>query len=201
MRLSRAYRWSRSQGLIIGLFCLEDSGRTTYHHLSTDYESMAITKQKKKEIVEKASDILKKGTSFVFVNFKGLRVNDASSMRKDLRSKDIGYSVFKKSLLKRALQGVKATGDAPALEGEVALVYGNDLLAPSREIFSFEKKLKDAVKIIGGIFEGEFVGREKMLEIATIPPQKVLYGQFVNLINSPIQRLVISLNQIAEKKQ
>lgn len=162
---------------------------------------MAITKNKKKEIVEKMSDILKKGKLFVFVNFKGLKVNEASALRRELRGKGIGYYVSKKTLLKRALSGGSAKGEIPELGGEVALAYGDDSIAPAREVFSFEKKFKDAVKIIGGIFEGEYVGRDKMLSIATIPPTEVLYGQFVNLINSPIQRLVISLNQIAEKKQ
>lgn len=39
-----------------------------------------------------------------------------------------------------------------------------------------------------------------MTEIATIPSMQVLRGQFVNLINSPIQRFVVALNQIAESK-
>ncbi len=54
--------------------------------------------------------------------------------------------------------------------------------------------------ILGGIFEGEFLNRERMLEIATIPSQIVLRGMFANVINSSIQRLVIALGAIAEKK-
>jgi large subunit ribosomal protein L10 len=161
---------------------------------------MAITRNKKKEIVEKASDILKKGKSFVFVNFTGLKVNDSSRMRKELREKGVGYFVSKKTLLKRALSSTNVEGDLPDFPGEVALAYGDDLIAPSREVFSFEKKFKDAIKIVGGIFEGKYLNREKMLSIATIPPLEVLYGQLVNLINSPIERLVISLDQIAKKK-
>ena len=39
-----------------------------------------------------------------------------------------------------------------------------------------------------------------MMEIAMIPALPVLHGKFVNIINSPIQRLVIALGQIAGKK-
>lgn len=161
---------------------------------------VAITKQKKKEIVEKTGDLLKKGKSFVFVNFKSLKVADTTLMRKSLRGSGVGYYVSKKSLLKRALGVLGTSGTLPDMPGEVALAYGDDLLAPAREIFSFEKKFKDGVKIIGGIFEGAYFNREEMLSIATIPSQEVLYGKFVNIINSPIQRLVISLDQIAQKK-
>jgi ribosomal protein L10 len=40
----------------------------------------------------------------------------------------------------------------------------------------------------------------EMMSIATIPPIETLRGMFVNLINSPIQRLVIGLDQIAKSK-
>lgn len=162
---------------------------------------MAITKQKKKEIVEKVGDIMKKGKTFVFLNFKGLKVNDIVSMRKDLRSKGIGYYVAKKTLLKRTLADGKFEGEMPELSGEIALAYAEDELSPAREIYSFEKKFKDAgMKMLGGIFGGAFMGREGMVGIATIPPMPVLRGQFVNIVSSPIQRLVIALNQIAETK-
>ena len=39
-----------------------------------------------------------------------------------------------------------------------------------------------------------------MTEIASIPTLQVLRGVFVNVINSPIQGLVLGLNAIAEKK-
>jgi hypothetical protein len=39
-----------------------------------------------------------------------------------------------------------------------------------------------------------------MKAIATIPPVPVLRGMFVNVINSPIQRMAIALGQIAAKK-
>ncbi len=162
---------------------------------------MAITKTKKKEIVEKAEKALKSAKTVVFVNFKGLKVADATALRKALREEGVGYMVAKKTLIKRALSGHKITGEIPELAGEIAMAYGEDLLSPAREIYAFEKKLKDSVKIAGGIFEGAYEGRDKMLSIATIPPLSDLRAMFLNVINSPIQRIAIALNEIAGKKQ
>ncbi len=39
-----------------------------------------------------------------------------------------------------------------------------------------------------------------MTAIATIPPVPVLRGMFVNVINSPIQGLVIALDKVREQK-
>jgi len=98
------------------------------------------------------------------------------------------------------LGGLKVEGDIPQLDGELALAYSDDLTAPARGVYDFQKGHKDNVAILGGIFEGKYMNQIAMTEIAMIPPTQVLYGQFVNLINSPIQGLVVALNKIAEKK-
>ncbi|HYF10607.1 MAG TPA: 50S ribosomal protein L10 [Candidatus Paceibacterota bacterium] len=162
---------------------------------------MAITKADKQEILAKAEKALAGISSAVFVNFHGLNVANTTALRKELRAKGVGYFVAKKTLLRRVLEKLGFQGSVPELPGEIAVAYSaDDLLAPAREVYSFEKKLKDNVSIVGGIFEGAYAEREKMVSIASIPPVQVLYGQLVNLINSPIQGLVLALNAIAESK-
>jgi ribosomal protein L10 len=68
-------------------------------------------------------------------------------------------------------------------------------------VYEFGKKLKGALTLLGGVFEGAFISAEKAIAIATIPPMPVLRGMFVNVINSPIQGLVMALDQISKKKQ
>jgi len=95
----------------------------------------------------------------------------------------------------------------PALEGEVGIAYGKDLIAPAREVFAFQNKFKvgkdgkgGGIVILGGIFEGKYMTKEEMLGIALIPPLSILRGMFVNVINSPIQGFVMALDQIAKKQ-
>jgi large subunit ribosomal protein L10 len=161
---------------------------------------MAITKQKKQEIVSKIENLLGNSNSVVFVNFDKLTVADASEVRRSLKKENVGYTVLKKTLIKKVLNESKVKGDMPSLSGEIALAYGEDLLAPAREVFSFQKKLGEKVNIVGGIYEGVYKSKEEMVSIASIPSLQVLRGMFVNIINSPIQRYAIALNQIAEKK-
>lgn len=161
---------------------------------------MPITKDKKKEVLAKIKKTVADASSIVFVNFHGLSVKDSSEMRRSLRANGVGYFVAKKSITKKALEGEKVEGEFPALDGEVAIVYAADPIAPAREIYQFQKKHDGKLMILGGIFEGTYRNKESMMSIATIPSLQVLYGQFVNLINSPIQGLVIALNGIAEKR-
>lgn len=162
---------------------------------------MAISKEKKKEILAKVKDAVDHAGSVVFVNFHGLKVADTTNLRKELRSKNIAYTVAKKTLVKRALDEAGIQGEMPPLEGELAIAYAEDLVAPAREVYAFQKKFKDNMAILGGVFEGKYMDKAAMMDIATIPETPVLYGQFVNLINSPIQQFVSVLGQIAEKRE
>ncbi|MDQ5949029.1 MAG: large subunit ribosomal protein [Patescibacteria group bacterium] len=161
---------------------------------------MAVNKQKKNEILESLKQIIKDAGSIVFINFHGLPVAESSQIRKDLRGKGVGYTVAKKTLTRKALSEGGIAGDMPDMPGELGIVYGTDLIEPARGVYDFQKKLDKKIQIVGGVFEGKFMNQSEMMTVAQIPGMKTLQAQFVNLINSPIQRLVIGLNAIAEKK-
>ena len=158
-----------------------------------------LLKSKKEKIIKDLDKAISDSKSLVFVNFHGLKVSDETMLRRELRDKGVDYKVSRKTLLKRALSG-KAKGEIPELGGEVSIAYGTDDIAPAREIYNFQKTHKGLLNILGGIFEGSFVNGQKMMEIATIPGREVLYAKFVNLVNSPIQRFVVALGQIAKSK-
>ena len=152
------------------------------------YTIMARTKAQKKEIVAKLETLMDGAKSLVFVNIHGLKVADATVMRRKLKTDKVGLFVAKKTLTARALEAKKYQGTSPELSGEFALAYGADLVAPARGVYEFQGKFKDKVSIMGGVFEGKYMSKDEMLSIAAIPPMDTLRGMFVNLINSPIQQ-------------
>ena len=161
---------------------------------------MARTKAQKKEIVEKLHTIIDGASSLVVVNMHKLTVADTMTMRRALKADNVGFFVAKKTLTSLALADKKFAGTQPELLGEFGFAYGTDLVAPARGVYAFQKKFKDKLTIVGGVFEKQFMNKDQMISIASIPPQQTLYGMFVNVINSPIQSLVIAMDQIAQKK-
>ncbi len=161
---------------------------------------MAITKQKKSDILAKLEEVKNSSEALVFVHFEGLSLADTTVMRKALRERGVGYFVAKKTLMRRVF-GDSYNGDMPVLEKEIAVAYSVDAIAPAQAIKEFSEKFKDKVSIAGGVFEGNFKSQAEMVEIASIPSLDVLRGMFVNVINSPIQGLAVALNALAEKKQ
>ena len=162
---------------------------------------MAISKGKKREIIAKLTDAFKEASSIAFVNFSKLTVKDASRVRKELGDAGVRYYVAKKTLIKLALKQHGYEGEVPELPGEVAVAWtSDDITAPSRGVYDLGKKLKGAITLVGGVFEGMFADAQKMIGIATIPPIPILRGMFANIINSPRQRFAIALNEVSKKK-
>jgi large subunit ribosomal protein L10 len=161
---------------------------------------MPITKAKKQQVVEALAEKLRKDDTIVFVSFKGIDANTQVTMRKAFKAEGVGYSVVKKTLLKRVLGDKGFAGDLPEMGGEIAVAYSADLLAPAREVYNFQKQFKGALSIVGGVFGGNFKSKEEMLAIATIPSRETLLSQIAFLLKSPIQSLAIAVNEVAQQK-
>lgn len=158
-----------------------------------------ITKQQKGEIIKEIQKEAEKSEFLAFVNFHGLNTTLATEARRALRAVGANYKVVKKTLLKKALEVLKVEGEMPNLEGEIAVAFsGQDSLAPARLLHQFLKKNKVG-QFVGGVFGKKYIGAKEVIAYAVIPSREVLLGQFVNVINSPIQGLVIALNERAKK--
>lgn len=162
---------------------------------------MAISKDKKSEILAKLTAATAEAQTMVFVNFHAVPVTLATEMRQALRQDGVKYFVAKKTLIKKALASKNYEGTLPELDGEIAVAYSADQIAPAKGVYAFQKKNPDLIKIVGGVFENKYLDLAEMTNIATIPSRETLYGMFVNVINSPIQGLVIALDAIAKKRE
>lgn len=161
---------------------------------------MALKKAKKSELIESYKDALAGSKSLVYVKFKGLSVGDTMKLRKQLFTENTHYTVVKKTLWSRACDSAKIQGTAPEIKEEMAVVWGEDLLTPSRLSYEFSKAHKESFGILGGIWDGEFKDAQAMVSIATIPPREVLLSQLAYLLKSPMQRIAIAVSEVAKTK-
>jgi len=161
---------------------------------------MALKREKKAELIASYTEALKGANSAVYVKFKGLSVAHTSALRSQLFDEKTHYTVVKKTLWKRATDAIGIKGEAPVTGEELAVVYGEDLLAPARLSYEFSKIHKETFTILGGIFEGQFKSQKEMLSIATIPPRDVLLSQLAYLLKSPMTRLAVGLSEVAKTK-
>jgi len=162
---------------------------------------MALSKDKKKEIISNIGTIIKSSGTVVFVNHNGLTVSEIAEMRREMKKDGVSFVVAKKSLARKAFDTSGIGGTAPDLPGQLAFAFGEDAVASARLCAQSGKKYEGKISMVGGIFENQFKDSVFMKEISSIPPLHALRGMFVDLINSPIQGLVVALSKIGEAKQ
>lgn len=162
---------------------------------------MSLTKGKKVDVVKTLKERVLTASSIVFVRFSRLSVAAVTELRKALRGEQVGFQVVKKTLWHRAAADQKIEGQAPALEGALAVAYGSaDPLAPARAIAGFVKKSPEVLAISGGVYEGRYLDAAAMTTLSLIPARPVLLGQLVGLMMFPMRRLVATLDQVAKHK-
>ncbi len=161
---------------------------------------MALKKEKKVELISSYDNAIKNSKSAVYVSFKGLSVGKQEQLRRKLFAEKMNYTVVKKSLWDRAALSNNITGESPVVTAEMAVLWGNDLLAPARIANDFAKENKKSIAILGGIFDGGFKDAAGMMKIATIPTREVLLSQLAYLLKSPMQRIAIAVSEVAKAK-
>ncbi|MCR4278921.1 MAG: 50S ribosomal protein L10 [bacterium] len=161
---------------------------------------MPKTRDEKEGIIRRLTDEFKNAASVVFADYQGLSVTGADEMRSKMRDADVNYMVAKKTLITRAAKDAGFDLDASSLNGMIGIAFGTeDVVAPARVLGEMAKTT--TVKLVGGIFEGEVVGEDKVIALSKLPSKHVLLGQVVGTIYAPVSAFVRTLNAIREKQE
>ena len=120
---------------------------------------MSVEAQKAKQIViDEIKEKLDGAQSAVVIDYMGITVAQADAMRKKLREANVDYTVYKNTLVKRAIAGTEFEGLAEVLDGPSALAISkDDATAPARvlnEVIKDFKKMDigDIVGVEGFVF-------------------------------------------------
>jgi len=148
---------------------------------------MAITKEKKGQILKNLEDKFSKAKAIYFAEYRGLSVKDATELRKRLREAGVDYVVAKKTLMLLAAKNQNLPEiSEEMLTGPVAAVFGyDDVVIPSKTVKDFAG-IEEKIKLIGGIMEGKILSAAEAIQIASLPSREQLLAQLVATMNSPI---------------
>ena len=171
---------------------------------------MAKTRIQKTELLDKYKDILKNKVGYFLVNSDKTDTSTISKLKSQLKDINSNYTVVKNSIFKVALQETEQPLQTQELDGPTAVIYfDEDPTAPAKLIKELQKET-ELLGAKGGVYEGEFLSEEKVMQLAEIPSREVLLGQLVGSMNAPlsgfmnavtgnIKGLTVVLRGISEK--
>ena len=157
--------------------------------------------KQKQIIIDEIKDKFERAESAVVIDYMGITVAEADEMRKKLREAEVDYTVYKNTLVKRAIEGTKYEALGEILEGPSGFAFSyDDATAPARVLNDARKAYKK-MEFKGGIIEGEYYDKENIEKIAAIPSRDTLISKFMGSIQSPIANFARVVAQIAEQKE
>jgi len=164
-------------------------------------KDMSIEAQKQKQIViDEIKEKFDRAQSAVVIDYIGISVLQADEMRKKLREANVDYTVYKNTLVKRAIEGTKYADLAQVLDGPSAFAFSyDDAVTPARILNGIITGYKK-MEFKAGVIEGVYYDAAGVSEIATIPPRDELIAKFMGSIQSPLSKAVRTFQAIADAK-
>ncbi|MBX3193269.1 MAG: 50S ribosomal protein L10 [Labilithrix sp.] len=164
----------------------------------------ASTRDGKTALIGDVRTKFDKMTSAVFLDYKGMTVEQATNLRAQFRKAGVEYKVVKNTLVKQAL---KDTAYGPKLNDVLVGMTGiawsyEDPSAAAKVVKAYKKDAGDAgdkLTVKGGLIEGEVLdGKRVENELATMPGKDELRAKLLATFQAPLQQLVALLQAPAQ---
>ena len=153
---------------------------------------MSSNRDMKAQTVADIRDRFQRSGSVVLVDYRGINVEQVTSLRKQFREAGVEYVVLKNTLVKRALAELSMDEMSDLLEGPSAFAFGyQDPVAPAKIITDFIAKTKNEhLQVKGGLVEGKRIDPQGVKALADLPPREVLIARIMGSLNAPVTNFV-----------
>ncbi|HUC89688.1 MAG TPA: 50S ribosomal protein L10 [Patescibacteria group bacterium] len=158
---------------------------------------MALSKDKKNEVVSEVAAALGSSKMTVVAKYQGTTVKAIQQLRRDSRDNGTKIRVVKNRLVAKALQSVETLKDVDtsALSGQLLYAFNmEDEVAPAQVLAAFAK-LNPTVEFVGAITaQGKFIDANEVKALATLPSKEALIAQVIATLNSPVNDVTSGLS-------
>jgi len=158
---------------------------------------MAISKDKKQQLVADLNELLSDAKMTVFAKYQGLTVKEMQELRAAARENNVKIKIVKNRLVRVAMKeiAVYKDTDTNALEGQLLYAVSNeDEVAPAQVLAKFAKD--HAALELKGAFSGEgaTLNESDVIELSKLPSKEQLIGQVVDMLLSPVNDVTNGLS-------
>lgn len=160
-----------------------------------------MLRTEKETDIKSISESFSKAKGAFVVDFKGMKVEQVTNLRKKLHAAESEMKVVRNTLALRAFKDHPTAEQAFSknMTGTNAIVFAyNEVIGVAKALAEFGKDV-EALKIKSGMMDGEALDDNKIKFLATLPGKDQLRAQLLMLFKEPGARLARTLNEYAKK--
>ena len=156
-----------------------------------DYKVKAVGELK--EIFSAAEEQL---PDYIFADYRGLTVEQITSLRKQLRGKDASFKVVKNNFAQLAFKELNAADVSNYLVGPTAVAVAvRDSNEVAKILLDFVKEAP-TLKIKGGLVGNTVYSDKQMEAFSRLPGKLELISMLMSVMNGPARNLAAALNDV-----
>lgn len=161
-----------------------------------------ITRTDKETQIKAIADKFVKAKGAFIVDFKGIKVEQVTSLRKKLNKADSEMKVVRNTLAKRAFANHPAAAKAfeTSMKGTNAIVFSyGEVTTTAKALAEFAKDV-EILQIKRGMMDGEALDETKIKFLATLPGKDQLRSQLLAVFKEPAAKLARVLDAYVKKQ-
>jgi large subunit ribosomal protein L10 len=155
---------------------------------------LAITKQRKGELVEEYGDWLKRSQAVILVDYRGVLTKDVYRLRMKVRDAKGEFHVTKNTLIARSLREADLPVPDKLLDGPTAMGFcfeNPPAVAKAMLDFAEESKI---MTVKGAVLGNRILDRAGVKALSELPPRPVVMAQVLGTIQAPAGKVAGVLN-------
>jgi len=143
--------------------------------------------EKKIREVQELTDALSRSSVVIGADYRGLRVDETTALRRTLRDAGMTMHVVKNTLFLRAAEAAGKTGASELAEGPTALIFGfDDPIAPIKTVVDYQRTARNTFVARKAFMDGTVYAGARLTELATMPSKEQLIAEIAGGFDSPI---------------
>ncbi len=152
-----------------------------------------MNRAEKQQTVDSLTEQFRSIDSAFLINYRGLKVVDATELRRKIREIDGHYLVVKNSLAMRAAKQTRLEQLEPYFQGPTAVAYHPKDVVGLAKLLTEISKSNPNFAFKAALVEGKVVPASEIQAIASMPSREVMLSKLVFLLKAPLQRLTMVL--------
>ncbi|MEG0014008.1 MAG: 50S ribosomal protein L10 [Niameybacter sp.] len=153
----------------------------------------------KQVVVDEIKAKINGASSITLVDYRGLTVEQDTTLRRELREAGVEYKVYKNTMVNFAIEGTEFAELAKHLEGPTAMAISYTDATAGPRVLAKIAKTNEKLEFKAGVVEGTYYDANGMVAIGNIAPREELLGRLLGSFKSPISSFARVIKQIAEK--
>jgi large subunit ribosomal protein L10 len=159
---------------------------------------LSLNLEQKQAMVAEVSAQLARAQAVVLAEYRSLRVEEMTELRRKARGSGVYLRVLKNTLARRAVADTPFKGLAEQMVGPLAYGISSDPVAAAKVLQEFAKG-NDRLVIRAGAMPNVVMSANEVLSLAQLPSRPELLARLLGTMQAPLAMFVRTLNEVPAK--